>query len=170
MKIETKWNLGNFTVSLTADVKPEMDQKLANLGLLYLGQRVSEVDKILGGFEKKGDKMVRKEKWKRADVEYSEALKHALNAAFTELTLPDETKLECDVVIGQYVPTKSEPKFQREKLKFAEKESSPAGLDAWLKSFVGYEGPSHTEDGESYSPEALAAAKLAIDKFIAANV
>lgn len=167
MKIETNWNLGNFSVALEANADEATAAKLQSLGLLYLGQRVSKVDKVLGGFEKKGDKQVRRVGWKRADCGYAKGLESELAAAFAELELPDETKLVCTAVIGEYVPTKSEPKFQREKLKFAEKESTPEGLDGWLKRFAGYVGATHTEDGESYSPEALQAAKLAIDKFLA---
>lgn len=174
MKIETKWNLGNFTVSLLAEANEAVDQTLRNLGLLYLGQRVSKVDRILGGFEKKGDKFVRKEKWKRTDTEYTPELAKALAEVFGTLEVPmgDETEalLACAVEVTAYTPTKSEPKFQREKLKFAEKESSEKGLEAWLKDFCGYTGATHTEDGEGYATEALATAKLAIDKFIASNI
>lgn len=169
MKIETSWNLGNFSVALEAEADEVMAKKLQGLGLLYLGQRVSKVDKVLGGFEKKGDKQVRRVGWKRADCEYAKALESALAAAFSELELPDDSKLACTAVIGEYVPTKVEPKFQREKLKFAEKESTEEGLEAWLKRFAGYTGPTHGEDKE-YAVEALQAAKKAIDEFLAKNI
>ncbi len=171
MKAETKWNLGNFTVALSTEATPEVDTVLRNLGLLYVGQRVSEVDKILGGFEKKGDKNVRIAGWKRADVDYTDSLRTALSAAFQELTLPDsEKKIECDVLVSRYDgPAKAEPKYAREKKKFAEKESTEAGLEAWLESFCGYTGETHGADGE-YAVEALQSAKAAIDEFLAKNI
>lgn len=170
MKVNTKWNLGNFSVALSSEVDANVLGTLESFGLLYLGQRNSEVDKVLGAFEKGADgKSKRKAGWKRMDVDYSATLAEALAKTFGELKVDDATTLECDVVITQYVPTKVEPKFQREKLKFAEKESTEEGLEAWLGRFARYAGPTHGEDKE-YAVEALAAAKRAIDEFLAKNI
>lgn len=170
MNVSTKWNLGNFTIALGAEVNDEQYAILATRGLLHSGQRVSKIDKVLGGFEKKGDKEVRRKDWKRTDADYSDALRDKLQALFESLEIADDVKIPCDVSIVQYDGAQSaEPKYAREKKKFAEKESTPAGLDAWLKSFVKYDGPSHGEDGE-YAVEALSAAKAAIDKFLAENI
>lgn len=170
MKIETKWNLGNFTVALEAEADGVVLAKLQSLGLLYLGQRNSGVDKILGGFEKKGDKQVRKVGWKRTDIPFTVELAKALSESFELMEVLENVPIESRVVVTEYDgPDKAEPKFAREKKKFAEKESTPAGLEAWLKSFCGYAGPTHGEDKE-YAVEALVAAKAAIDKFLRENI
>lgn len=170
MKIDKEWNLGNFTIALTAEVNEEVANKLKSLGLLYLGQRNSEVDKILGGFEKKGDKNVRKVGWKRGDVEYTDALATALAKSFASLKLDDAVNIPCEAIVVRYDgAAKAEPKFAREKKKFVEKESTAEGLAAWLAKFAGYTGATHGDDGE-YSVDALAAAKAAIDKFLAENI
>ncbi len=170
MKAETKWNLGNFTVSLETEATPEIDQSLRNLGLLYLGQRVSKVDRILGGFKKEGEKFVRKAGWKRTDTDYTPDLAASLAEAFASLEVSEGVVLECLSEVTRYDgPAKAEPKYAREKKKFAEKESTSEGLEAWLKKFAGYEGATHGEDGE-YAVEALQSAKAAIDEFLAKNI
>lgn len=167
MKAETKWNCGNFAVELVASADEKQTQALVNLGLRFLGQRVTKVDKILGAFEKKGGKDVRKAGWKRNDVNYSASLADELALAFAELEFPDEAdgKITCGVVVSEYVPTTAEPKFKREIEKLGQKESAGV-LVEWLASFCKYTGPTHTEDGEEFHPDALAAAKVAITEFL----
>lgn len=161
--VDTKWNLGNFTVELKTLVNEAISGRLACLGLRFLGQRVSAVDKILGGFEKKGDKDVRKAGWKRTDAPFSPDLASKLAKAFEELELPGDdagneaVKLGMKATFTEYVPTAGAPKFVEEKALCVRHESK-GDLEEWLKTKVGYAGETHGADGE-YDPAMLAAVK-----------
>jgi hypothetical protein len=91
--ITTQWPVGQFLTTLTAEVDDAQVQVLLPLALRYLGQRVTEVDKILGAFETGADgKSKRKAGWKRNEVEYSDDLRDTLAKAFESLEFPDSTK------------------------------------------------------------------------------
>lgn len=91
--ISTQWPVGQFLTTLTAEVDDATLSTLGCLGLRFLGQRVTEVDKILGAFETGADgKSKRKANWKRNEVEYSDELRDKLAAAFGSLEFPDSTK------------------------------------------------------------------------------
>lgn len=168
-EINTKWNLGNFAVSLTTKVDDAMRDKLAEFGLRFLGQRVSAVDRILGGFEKGTDgKAKRRKDWKRTDAAFSTDLANKLAEAFDELVIDDTTKLAAQATFTEYVPTAGEPKFKTEKELCARHESKTGGADGpvreqslavWLAATVGYEGPTHGDDGE-FNVEMLQAVKV----------
>ncbi len=183
MKIETTWNSGTFTLAHSAEVEEALLPTLAAFGLRYLVQRNSGHDKALGAFttdksladKPKGDGPWRRKDWKRSTVEYTDALARKLEGVYAKAKLSEDedgeaVELPVTTVASRYDgAAKAEPKFAREKKKFAEKESTAAGLEAWLKAFAGYTGATHGEDGE-YAVEALAAAKAAIDKFLAENI
>ncbi len=166
--VNVSWNCGNFTVALATSVSADQFKILATRGLLHSGQRVSEIDKVLGGFEKGADgKSKRKAGWKRTDADYSDALRERLAECFATLEIAEDVKIPCTVSVVKYEGSGTEVKSAREKKKFAQWESEPMGLEAKLKAFAGYTGDTHGADGE-YEPAALAAAKVAIDKAMAA--
>jgi hypothetical protein len=156
MKIETKWNLGNFALTLSSTVSDQMRDALASFGLRFLGQRVSKVDHILGGYTKKDGKEVRKAGWRRTDAAFSTDVAAKLALAFSELAIPDsEAKLPAQAVLTEYVPTAAEPKFKDEKV-IASRHESANDLEEWLADKVGFEGDTHGTDGE-FSLEMLSA-------------
>lgn len=147
-KIETKWNLGNFTVAIAHTPASESAlETLAALGLRFLGQRNSDVDKILGGFEKRGEKLVRKANWKRNDVGYDGALASALKASFATLELPDESKIEVEAEVSEYVRETATPKYAEVKAMLAAKESTET-WGAFLAKLGFSEATAHDADGE----------------------
>lgn len=90
--ITTQWPVGQFLTTLTHEVDDKQLGDLASLGLRFLGQRVTAVDKILGAFETGADgKSKRKPNWKRNEVEYSDELRDALTKAFGTLEFPDSS-------------------------------------------------------------------------------
>lgn len=121
MQISTKWNVGRFDTTLTAEVTEEQVAALLPLALRYLGQRNTKIDRILGGFETVDGKEKRKADYKRNDVEYSDELAQALGESFQTLEFPDSTKeaphvLNVSVDIAEYTGGGSaEPKYKREK-------------------------------------------------------
>jgi hypothetical protein len=162
-EINTKWNLGNFAVSLTTLVEDEMRDKLAAFGLRFLGQRVSAVDRILGGYDKKGDKQVRKAGWKRTDAAYGTELAGKLAEAFAELELPGEdgVTLAAQAVMTEYVPTAGAPKFVEEKDLCARHEAK-GDLEEWLRDAVKWTGKNDDESVRTHGEddvEMLAAVK-----------
>jgi hypothetical protein len=156
--IKTEWNLGNFTVSLTADVDDGGLKYLASKGLLWLGQRQSQVDKTLGGYE--GEK--RKKGFKRGEVEFTPTLAKNLEADFADLEVKDEFQVSPTVVVTEYIRETAEPKYKREK-EVALRHESKGDLEEWLAAKVGYTGDAHGEDGE-YSTEMLATLKVFLDE------
>lgn len=154
MKINTQYNSGNFTLSLSAEVSEEMKEKLASLGLRYLAQRNTEHDKVLGGFETgKDGKVKRKAGWKRGDVGYDPVLAAKLAKSYLELSLPDsEEKIEVEPVVTEYIREAADSKFTEERA-IASRKESKGSLEAWAAARGVTE--THTEDGEDYSPELL---------------
>lgn len=126
MNIETKWNVGQFLTTLTATVDEATVEALLPLALRYLGQRNTEIDRILGGFEVGPDgKSKRRADYKRNEVEYSDELAQALAKSFSTLEFPDSTKekphtLAVEVAIERYEGGGSEPKYAAEKRAVAE--------------------------------------------------
>ncbi len=184
--VNTAWNMGSFSLALSVNVDADTIAKLADCGLRYLGQRVTEVDKILGAFttdrslakNPKGKGPWRKKEWSRGAVGYTPELANKLKEAFTTLSFPkaegeeEETPLPgVSVVIGQY--EKEVPKYEAEREVLSRHESAkgdataPAAeqeLSVWLKGIIKYDGPTHTEDGEDYAIGALAAVKAYVDE------
>ena len=97
-KITTQWNLGNYTVALEVEATETLLPALASLGLRFLGQRNTEVDKVMGGFEKVKGKNVRKKNWKRGEVPFSKDMAAELKRVFSILSFPDEMHDELEVV------------------------------------------------------------------------
>lgn len=121
MQISTKWNVGRFDTTLTADVNEEQVAALLPLALRYLGQRNTKIDRILGGFETVDGKEKRRADYKRNDVEYSDELAQALGESFQTLEFPDSTKeaphvLNVAVDIAEYTGGGTpEPKYKKQK-------------------------------------------------------
>ena len=158
--VETKWNLGNFTVTLVSEVGDEMRDKLASFGLRFLGQRNTAVDKILGAIEKVNGKDKRRAGWKRNEVSFSGTLAAALAKSFEELALPDsEEKLPAACDITEYIRDTVESKFTEERAIAEMLESAPDDVQKAKFRDMKWDGslPMHTEDGEDYSREFLLA-------------
>jgi hypothetical protein len=155
-KVNTEWACGNYQIALLADVSPEQFQTLANLGLRYLGQRNSDVDKILGAFvtNEKTGKAERIKGWKRNSVAFMPTLAEKLKTSFQALELSEGNVVSSEVGITEYVPTVGESKYSEEK-DIVGRHESAGDLEEWLKTKVGFEGETHTEDGESFSPAML---------------
>lgn len=159
-QVDTKWNLGNFTVALAAEVDDETRDTLANLGLRFLGQRNTEVDKILGAFEKVGGKDKRKAGWKRNEVGYTAALASALAKSFESLALPDSDDTVTAVcAVTEYVRDTVESKFTEERQIAAMLESAPDDVREEKHRDMKWDGSldTHTPDGDDYSREYLMA-------------
>lgn len=165
MKIDTKWNLGNFAVALGVDVTEEYALgTLAPLGLRFLGQRNAEVDKVLGGYETGSDgKQKRKAKWKRSEVGFTSGFATSLASSFGTLNIPgSEEKLKALCEVVEYVRETSALKY-RDAKEVVGRHESAGDLEEWLTAKIGYEGDTHGVDGE-YEEAML----LAVHKFIAA--
>lgn len=106
---------------LTAEVDDATLTALAVLGLRFLGQRVTTVDKVLGGYETVDGKSKRKNEWKRNSVEFTPELAATLaSECFSKLEFPDSTDeaphfldVLCDIT--QYEGSTAEVKFAPEK-------------------------------------------------------
>ncbi len=161
MQAKTEITIGNFIVSLKADYDAQF---LADLGLKWIAQRQTSIDKTLGGFEKVDGKDKRIAGWKRNDVDFSEQMAKDLAAELTTLSLPDtEKKLEAtEVLVTEYVREVGEPKYAGAKRAMSRHESAN-DLEVWLKDKIGYAGPTHGDDGE-YHVDALRAIKSYVDK------
>jgi hypothetical protein len=159
--VNTNWNLGNFTVSLASEVSDDVRDTLASLGLRFLGQRNTEVDKILGAFETVNGKAKRKAGWKRNEVPYDPALASALAKSFETLALPDsEEKVKAASSVLEYIRDTVESKFTEERaiaesIESASDEEQSAALSR-IRWTTGIDSI-HTEDGEDYSREFLMA-------------
>lgn len=180
MKVNTEWNSGTFSLTHEAEVSDAQLPILAAFGLRYLVQRNRDHDVILGAFttdkgeakgEAKGKGPWRRKDWKRNGVAYSTTLAEALKQSYSEVVLSEDEagaaeKLSVRTHVWQYDGPQGGAKYVREKAKMAEKESSEEGLEVFMKRFADYVGPTHDEAGEDYAPAALAALKVAIDKFL----
>jgi hypothetical protein len=158
MKIES--TTGHYGITVTGDVQAAKLEELAALGLaqgiLYRGV-FADLRETTGAKRKMED-----------SAPYDAAKAAIVKAAIAKAVVA--YLVNPLIVVDSYDGAEAKaPKFAREKKKFAEKESTAAGLEAWLKAFAGYTGATHGDDGE-YSVEALAAAKAAIDKFLAENI
>jgi hypothetical protein len=165
MKANTNITIGNFAVSISADYDT---QTLANLGLKWIAQRQTSIDKVLGGFRKVDGKDKRILGWKRNDVDYSPDMAKRLESALSSLSLPDsEDALPADVIACEYVREVAEPKYAGAKKAMLRHESELNDLESWLATKIGYAGPTHDADGE-YHVDALRAVKAFVDRMNAA--
>lgn len=168
--VKTSWNLGNFTVALEAQVTPEQEEILLSRGLLHAAQRVSEVDFALGIAYKDGKKTVRKDgkdgrpKVTRNDVPYSDTLRDKLAEVFTGIEIAEAkgtapaVTLATTPVITVYDRDDSTSKEARDMaLRSISAHESAGDLEEWLAVKADYSGPTHTDDGENYHPDAIAA-------------
>lgn len=159
--VKTVWNLGNFTVALDSEVTDDIFARLASLGLRFLGQRNTEVDKILGGFTVVGGKSKRIPGWKRNAVEYDATLASKLCLSFAKLELPiadgekEAPVVEANADVVRYEREAAALQY-RDAKEIASGKESKGTLEAWLFEKASYSGPTHGEDGE-YSPVMLAA-------------
>lgn len=155
--ISTQWNLGNFTVSLTTDVEDAMIQRLAGLGLRFLGQRNTEVDKILGGFEIVNGKQKRKALWKRNEVNFTPALAEELATSFSMAELPligeekEAVRLKVESAVSEYQREAAALVFKDAKA-IALRHESAGDLDKWLADKCKFTGETHGADGEYAAP------------------
>lgn len=158
-KIETKWACGNFEVKLVVVVDApnptEKEIALFQAGVRWFGQRNSEVDKILGGFETVDGKSKRKAGFKRNDVPYSAELAAKLKASFESLEYAEGQTLAESVEVGEYVRDVAEAKYDNERAAMLRHEQK-GDLEEWLEKVIGFKGDTHGDDGE-YHPHALAA-------------
>ena len=168
MQVTTNWNIGQFGIALSANVDDAMRDRLATLGLRYLGQRNSEVDKVLGGFEKNAEgKMVRKANFKRNEVAFTPELADALAATFGELSLPKadgEEKapvIAATVLINQYEGSTATIKYAGERKAYA-RHGVAGDLEAFAAK-VGYEGEVGDGTAENAPVEFLQAIKKFVD-------
>lgn len=158
MKVNTNWNLANFSVSLSVEANEALQKTLMEYGVRYFGQRNSEVDKILGGFETVNGKSKRKANWKRSEVAYTAELAQALAKSFEKLSGPDELVIPAEVEISEYVrEDKVDSKFTEEK-EIVGRHESADDLETWLVDKVKYTGDTHGDDGE-YAIEMLRAVR-----------
>ena len=159
-QIKTDWTIGNFSVALAVESTPVLLAALAPLGVKWIGQRQSEVDKVLGGFETVSGKPKRKANWKRTDSAYSVELGNKLKAVFAQLKLDDEITLEPEVTVSEYIPGDgADYKFSFEKEVIGERESLPESeWVAWLKGLGVGEDEAHDDAGE-YSAKLLSAVR-----------
>ena len=138
------------------EVDEKQGEALKVLGALYLHQRVSKVDKTLGGFV--GDK--RKAGWKRGDVEYTADLAQRLAADFAELKFPKEFEgigtLTPTAIVTEYVRDTSESKeITVAALAFLTKKESDDTLETWCAEKLDWTEDTHGEDGE-FAPRLVA--------------
>lgn len=164
MKIETKWNSGNFTLGHVTEVTEAQRDILAKQGLLWFAQRNREHDVVLGAYTTVAGKKVRREGWKRQDVEFDAKLADALTAAYGSFEVADGVKVSVDTTVTEYVRENAEPKYAQAAKAMARHESAN-DLETWLKDKIGFDGDTHGADGE-YNVDAL----KAIDAYVKAQV
>ena len=155
MKITTESTLGNYKAIISVDANEALQAKLLPLGLKYVLQRQTNIDKVLGAFHTVDGKSKRKSGWKRNDVEYSDGISINLTTALRTLSMPDETTLAVDAEVFEYIREVAESKFTSEKAAMSRHESAN-DLEAWLADKIGYDGDTHDSDDE-FHPAALAA-------------
>lgn len=159
--VKTIWNLGNFTVALDSEVTDDIFARLASLGLRFLGQRNTEVDKILGGFTVVGGKSKRIPGWTRNSVEYDAALASKLCLSFAKLELPladgekEAPVVEANADVVRYEREAAALQY-RDAKEIAGTKESAGTLETWLVDKAKYDGPTHGDDGE-FAPAMLAA-------------
>lgn len=171
MQMQTKWACGNFTIDLSVVVPDESlsakSKALVAYGIRQIGQRNSEVDKILGAFKVGTDgKAVRIKDWKRNEVPFSPDLAAKLKTSFEGLKYDEitddgefaEVSLGATATVTEYVSKTKEVKFESETAAMLRHESK-GDLEVWLKDVIGFAGDSHGADGE-YNVEALKAIRV----------
>lgn len=160
-QVKTENTIGNFSMTAEAEVSAEVYATLANLGFKYVIQRQSEVDRVLGGFEKKGEKQVRKANWKRNDVPFSADLAAKLEPIFAKMEISDGVTVEAIVSVGENVRDTVESKFTVEKEAIAAHREK-GDLDVWVKSVLGFKGDTPFDETNSELLLAVRARKLAL--------
>lgn len=162
MKVNAKWSLGQFDVSLTVDASSEAVQKaLLEAGLLRLGQGVNDVDKALGGFEFVKGKEMRKEGWKRGEVPYSAEAAEKVKATLLSLKANGLT-IPAEVEVGPKVGG-SVASLYKDAISVVSRHESKGDLEDWLAAKMGYEGETHGSDGEYAVAMLVAVRKYIID-------
>jgi hypothetical protein len=175
-KINITWNSGNFALNHEVELTDSQLREAAAKGILWHAQRNREQDVVLGAFTKVNGKTKRREGWKRIDVPYSTDMAQKLSAVFSKIVLVDaddekkqpEVAVDVLTTVSEYDrESGGDYKFTREIAKLGEKESNDT-LETWLagETFSAgtlgtlkckpYVGPTHTEDGEAFHPDALA--------------
>ena len=164
MKITTESTLGNYKAIISVDANEALQAKLLPLGLKYVLQRQTNIDKVLGAFTMDANgKAKRKDKWTRNSVDFETAMASKLKSALSTLAMPDESTLAVDAEVLEYIREVAESKFTVEKAIMLRHESEANDLEEWLTGKIGYAGESHGEDGE-YHPDALRAVREFIAK------
>jgi len=169
MKIETNWNVGNFSLALAADMSQDRVNELAGFIIRHFGQRVTQVDKVMGAFTTdkvlakapKGKGPWRKKDWTRNGVPYTPEMAKALRECFLSLPVPDsDDVVPCEAQVVEYIRDTVESKFTEERAIAESIESASdteqAAALARIKWTTGIDSI-HTEDGEDYSREFLMA-------------
>ncbi len=160
---------GNFSLSFSVDLKPEVLDGLIEKGLKYEVERavLSKTYLALAGVPgKRAGKTVLPKGYERSSLEFNEA-----NATSFENQLikhASELGEVSGVSISQWFASVAESKFEDERLAMGRHESK-GDLDVWMADVVKFKGDTHTEDGEDYSVEALNAVR-AYAKFLKANM
>jgi len=161
MKVTTESTLGNYLATVSIEADSALQSVLLPLGLKYVLQRQTTIDKTLGGFTKSADgKLKRKVGWKRTDVDFTGSMAESLQAALSTLAMPDETTITPQVAVVEYVREVAEKKYAAAS-KAMLKHESKGDLESWLKDKCAYVGATHGADGE-YAVDAL----KAVDAFI----
>lgn len=139
MKATTSWPIGNFAVTITAELTDEQVKACVPFAIKYLGQR-AKIDRALGVQVKEGNKWVAK--GKRGDVEFSEEHADALRELFGTLVDDDDeptvTIDDVTVTVVENVRESSEVKWKAERAKIMEKCGDATKLTA-LANAVGFE-------------------------------
>lgn len=164
-KITTESTLGNYKAIISVNADDTLQEKLLPLGLKYVLQRQTTIDKTLGAFTVVDGKAKRKSGWKRNDVEYTEAVAKELHTALSTLAMPDESNLAVEAEIVEYIREVKEAAFTSEKAAMSRHESAN-DLESWLADKIGYDGDTHGDDGE-YHPAALAAIRAYVKQLTA---
>ncbi len=169
MKKTISMDSGNFSLSFSVELKPEVLDGLIEKGLKYEVERavLSKTYLALAGIPgKRAGKVVLPKGYERSSLEFNE-----VNAAkFKEQLVKHASELGTvsDEAVNQWFASVAESKFEDERLAMGRHESK-GDLDVWMADVVKFKGDTHTDDGEDYSIEALNAVR-AYAKFLKANM
>lgn len=148
--MKTEITTGLYSITLEGDILPEKVMELAEAGLVQ-GQIYRGVLQPLR--EETGAKR-KLEDCKAFDAAVGKKVQEEI-----EKTVKPFGKFT--VVVGEYVPgdrASADTKFTEER-EIVGRHESAGDLESWLKTTIGYSGPSHTEDEEDYAVEALRAVR-----------